>query len=198
MEHIEYTGTWKEIWTQKGAMVGAKNDALEMGGWTHTETSAEEIVIRLSRFMRIQTVDRVLEIGCGAGGMAQYLDCEYVGLDYSATSVEKCMEFFHKTAICADANDIPFKDNYFDKCFAYGCFMYFPDKTYVEQVVSEMKRVTRGMIFIGELPTESHESKHQLFSRNQFEQLGLNVIDGWAEPYTKVRFSAWYDKQNIV
>lgn len=193
MDHKEFSGTWKEIWTQKGAMVGSKDDALEIGGWNHTQTSAKAIVKQLSNFMSIKNSDRILEIGCGAGGMAQYLDCRYVGLDYSETSVGKCMEFFKKTAICADANDIPFKDKYFDKCFAYGCFMYFPTKDYVRQVISEMKRVTRGNIFIGELPMKSHEPKHLLFQKKMFEEEGFKVIDGWAEPYTKVRFSAYCD-----
>lgn len=168
MEHKEFSGTWKEIWTQKGAMVGSKDDALEIGGWNHTKTSAEDIVKRLTEFMKIQSSDRVLEIGCGAGGMAQYLECKYVGLDYSESSVVRCMEFFQKTAICADADDIPFKDGFFDKSFAYGCFMYFPSEEYVRRVINELKRVTKGMIFIGELPMESHERKHLLFNNSNF------------------------------
>ena len=191
MEHKEFVGTWKEIWTQKGAMAGTKEDALEMGGWNKTETSAQEIVMRLVDFMKIKKTDKVLEIGCGAGGMAQYLDCNYIGLDYSKTSVQKCMEFFHKTAICANANDIPFKSNYFDKSFAYGCFMYFPSEQYVREVIAELKRVTKKMIFIGELPVESHEPKHLLFKKELFESEGFTVIDGWAKPYTKIRFSAY-------
>lgn len=191
MEHKEFSGTWQEIWTQKGAVAGTKEDALEMGGWNKTLTSAKEIVERIVSFMGIKPADRVLEIGCGTGGMAQYLDCNYVGIDYSVTSVKKCMEFFQKPALFAEANDLPFKDKYFDKCFAYGCFMYFPSIEYARQVVSEMRRVTKGGIFIGELPRESHEPKHLLFKENDFEVLGLRTMKGWAEPYTEKRFSAY-------
>ena len=101
------------------------------------------------------------------------------------------MRFFNKTAIYAEANDIPFKDKYFDKCFAYGCFMYFPSMKYVEEVINEMRRVTKGMIFIGELPRESHEPKHLLFTEKDIEQFNLQIVPGWAEPYTEVRFSAY-------
>ena len=191
MEHREYSGTWKEIWEKKGSVVGSKKDALEMGGWNKTLTPAEEIVGKLVDFLDIKSSDKVLEIGCGAGGMAQYLDCEYIGIDYSKTSVSKCMEFFQKPALVAEANNLPFKDNYFDKCFAYGCFMYFPSMQYVEQVVSEMRRVTRGGIFIGEMPRESHEPKHLLFHEEDMEKLGLKILKGWAEPYTQIRFSAY-------
>ncbi len=191
MIHKEYDGTWQEIWTKKGAVASTKEDSLELGGWNKTQTSAESIVNKMVEFMDIKPSDRVLEIGCGAGGMAQYLDCNYIGIDYSVTSVEKCMEFFKKPAIFAEANDIPFKDKYFDKCFAYGCFMYFPSMEYVKQVIAEMRRVTRTAIFIGEMPRESHEPKHLLFDEEEIQKLGLKTIKGWAEPYTKVRFSGY-------
>lgn len=191
MENKEFTGTWQEIWTKKGAVAGSKEDALYMGGWNKTLSSAEEIVGKLVDFLDIKPTDRVLEIGCGTGGMAQYLECDYVGIDYSSTSVKKCMEFFQKPALFAEANDLPFKDKYFDKCFAYGCFMYFPSMEYVRQVVEEMKRVTKKSIFIGECPRESHEPKHLLFTEKDLEMLGLKTMKGWAEPYTEIRFSAY-------
>lgn len=191
MEHIEFNGTWKEIWTQKGAVAGTKEDALEMGGWTHTKTSAKEIAEKITKFLSIRSYDKVLEIGCGTGGIAQYMDCNYIGIDYSEPSVARCMEFFQKSAICTEADDLPFKDGYFDKCFAYGCFMYFPDLQYAKRVVKEMLRVTKMGILIGELPTESHESKHLLFNKGFFENLGFKIMGGWADPYRAIRFSAY-------
>lgn len=193
MQNLRFDGTWKEIWTQKGAVAGTKEDALEIGGWTNTVSSAREIAKRLVDFLEIKQSDKVLEIGCGAGGLAQYMDCDYIGIDYSKTSVKRCMEFFQKTAIYAEAADLPFRDKYFDKCFAYGCFFYFPNMDYVKRTVDEMKRVTKGMIFIGELPIKSHESKHLLFKKEAMQELGLTIIDGWAEPFTSIRFSAYSD-----
>lgn len=190
MEHIEFSGTWHEIWTQKGAMAGTKSDALEIGGWTNTITSAELIAKKIVEIMKIKPSDKVLEIGCGAGGLAQYIDCNYIGIDYSDTSAKKCMEFFCKPAITCEANSLPFKDNYFDKCFAYGCFFYFPSLEYADEVIREMLRVTKEVVFIGEMPTESHNASHLLFSRDFLTERGFEVIDGWAEPYTKIRFSA--------
>ena len=62
---------------------------------------------------------------------------------------------------------------------------------YAEQVVDEMRRVTKGGIFIGEMPRESKEKKHLLFKESDMEKLGLKTIRGWAEPYQDVRFSAY-------
>lgn len=129
------------------------------------------------------------------GGLAQYLNCDYYGIDYALSSTKKCMEFFQKPAIHAEAADIPFKDDYFDKSFAYGCFMYFENKQYVERAICEMRRVTRELIFIGELPKESHEEKHLLFTEEEMKKYGFEIIDGWAEPYQKIRFSCLQKKE---
>ena len=139
---MEYSGTWKEIWTQKGAMEGTKEDIRVFDGWEKSTADMKETADRIMEILDIKPTDRVLEVGCGAGGLAQYMDCEYIGIDFSKTLVNRCMEFYQKSAVYSEANDIPFKDKYFDKCFSWGVFLYFPSREYVDQVISEMKRVT--------------------------------------------------------
>lgn len=196
MIHQEFHGTWKEIWTQKGEQEGGAGDALEYGGWNKTITPASEIAQRIVDVLKIKKTDKVLEIGCGAGGLAQFIDCDIYGIDYAKSSTKKCMKFFQIPAICAEAADLPFKDKFFDKAFAYGCFMYFCDHDYVRKSIEELKRVTKEAIFIGELPRESHEPKHLLFKEDVFKKYGFKIIQGWAEPYTEVRFSAIYENGN--
>ena len=127
----------------------------------------------------------------GRGGLAQYMNCEYIGIDFSATLVKRCMEFYQKSAVLSEADDIPFKNNYFDKCFSWGVFLYFPDWEYTKRVISEIKRVTKQGVFIGELPKKSHDKKHQLYVEEQFRQLGFETARGWSEPYCDIRFNAW-------
>lgn len=187
---MEYSGTWKEIWTQKGAMEGTKDDIRIYDGWEKSTADMKETAERIKSIFDIKSTDKVLEIGCGAGGLAQYMDCEYVGIDFSPTLVKRCMEFYQKSAIVSEANELPFKDNYFDKCFSWGVFLYFPSWEYTLQALKEMERVTKGGIFIGELPKESHDTKHQLYTEKQFVDLGFDVERGWSEPYCGVRFNA--------
>lgn len=146
---MEYSGTWKEIWTQKGAMEGTKEDIRVFDGWEKSTADMKETADRIMEILDIKPTDRVLEVGCGAGGLAQYMDCEYIGIDFSKTLVNRCMEFYQKSAVYSEANDIPFKDKYFDKCFSWGVFLYFPSREYVDQVISEMKRVTKNRILLG-------------------------------------------------
>lgn len=188
---MEYSGTWKEIWTQKGAMEGTKDDIRIYDGWEKSTANMQETAQRIIKYLDIKATDRVLEVGCGAGGLARFMDCEYIGIDYSTTLVKRCMEFYQKTAVYSEANDIPFRDQYFDKCFSWGVFLYFPTWDYTKMVISEIKRVTKGGIFIGELPKESHDSKHQLYMENQFQEAGFMTESGWSEPYCDIRFNAY-------
>ena len=188
---MEYQGTWKEIWTQKGAMKGTKDDIRVYDGWEKSTADMQDTAQKIMKLLNIKPTDRVLEVGCGAGGLAQYMDCEYIGIDFSATLVKRCMEFYQKTAVYAEANDIPFKDQYFDKSFSWGVFLYFPNWNYTRAVLDEMKRVTKQEIFIGELPKMSHDSKHQLYTETQFTCEGFLTERGWSEPYCNIRFNAY-------
>lgn len=187
---MEYSGTWKEIWTQKGMMDGTSKDIRIYDGWEKSTSDMSEIAQKVKEILNVTANDRVLEIGCGAGGLAQFFDCEYIGIDFSKPLTEKCMNFFQKSAIYAEANDIPFRDKYFDKCFSWGVFLYFPDKEYMVKAVNEMKRVTKGDIFIGELPKETHDKKHLVYEEKDFVQLGFETMRGWADPYKDSRFNA--------
>ena len=187
-----YEGKLKEIWTQIGAMKGTRDDIRVYDGWEKSTADMRETAQRIINLLEIKPTDKVLEVGCGAGGLAQYMNCEYIGIDFSSTLVKRCMEFYQKTAVYSEANEIPFKDKYFDKCFSWGVFLYFPEWNYTEEVIREMKRVTKQGIFIGELPKTSHDPKHQLYHEKQFADVGFLTERGWSEPYCDIRFNAFF------
>ena len=188
---MEFNGTWKEIWTQKGLVEGTKEDIRVYDGWEKSESSMEEVAKRIINHLDIKPTDKVLEVGCGAGGLAQYFDCDYYGIDFSEPLVEKCKQFWNKKAFVAEANRLPFGNKSFDYSFSWGVFLYFPSKDYMEEVVKEMKRVTKGNIFIGDCTLSSHDDKHMIYRKEDFEKLGFTTMDGWAHPYEKVRFNAF-------
>ena len=73
---MEYQGTWKEIWTQKGAMKGTRDDIRVYDGWEKSTADMRETAQRIINLLEIKPTDKVLEVGCGAGGLAQYMNCE--------------------------------------------------------------------------------------------------------------------------
>lgn len=89
------TGTWKEIWTQKGEMEGTKEDIRIYDGWEKSTADMEIAAKKITKLLNIKPTDKVLEVGCGAGGLAQYMNCEYIDIDFSSTLV-KCVWNFTK------------------------------------------------------------------------------------------------------
>ena len=112
----------------------------------------------------------MLEVGCGAGAIAQFFNCEYTGVDYSETLIEKHRSILGNNVSVAEANNLPFEDNSFDYVIIVGVCHYFPDKNYTNNVISEMQRVAKKAIFIGDLPVSSHDDTHLLFSKEDFRE----------------------------
>jgi SAM-dependent methyltransferase len=182
--------SWKEIWEAKGAMLGTKENIREYDGWENSTASFEDIACKIGAALDIRHSDRVLEVGCAAGALSEFLDCDYVGVDYSAPLIQRNIEFFKNQCMVAEAADLPFKDGWFDKVFSYGVFQYFPDKAYTRKAVSELLRVCKpgGRVLIGDLAKVSHDAKHQLHAESEYD--GWEITRGWASPYEDMRFNA--------
>lgn len=197
MENKKFSGSWKEIWNKKGEVEGTKDDILIYDGWENSQADMLDVTRRIISFMDIREEDYVLEVGCGAGGLARFINSHYIGIDFSESLVRRCMEFYQKSAIYCEANSLLFRDSIFDKTFSFGVFSYFPNWSYAQTVVEEMLRVTKdgGTVFIGDIPMKSHDVNHMLYSPREFEKMGFNITEGWAEPYTQKRFNAWIIKE---
>lgn len=78
---------------------------------------------------------KVLDIGCGTGWASEQfagMGCDVTAIDLTSKAVEltkKRFELFNLkgTILEADAEHLPFPDNYFDYVFAWGVLMHTPD-----------------------------------------------------------------------
>ena len=178
--------TWQQIWTRKGNAEGT--DLLAYDGYEATQVDMQEVARQIIKRLDIRKEDSVLEVGCGAGALAQYLECNYVGVDYSPTLVKKHIEILHNSVLTGEAADLIFKDKSFDKVICYGVFLYFDNKEYAKKAIRELKRVAKRGVLIGELPIRSHREEHLLFHPEEF--CGWDISDGFYDPYRKDRFNA--------
>jgi ubiquinone/menaquinone biosynthesis C-methylase UbiE len=173
---------WHEIWEKKGNL--ESTDLVLLDGFENREINPQIIANKISNELDINKKDRILEIGCGAGMIAQYLKCNYVGVDYSKSLVKKHIQILNNSVLHGLANNLLFKDKTFDKVFCYSVFHYFKNKEYAFQAIDEMKRVSKKMVFIGDLPFKSHENEHLLFDKEEFSD--WIVTDGF---YNEDRFN---------
>ena len=98
------------------------------------------------------TSKRILEIGCGRGGLAVFLSKvnqssnEIVACDFSSTAVEKGEAYSKSLGInniiwrCADIQSIPFDDSFFDVVISCETVEHVPDPF---KAVQELGRVLK-------------------------------------------------------
>jgi len=94
---------------------------------------------------------RILEVGCNLGIQLAVLQKtgfrNLFGIDLNPKVVEfSKSKTKHLNVICAEASDIPFKDNYFDLVFTSGLLIHISPK-YIKRVISEIYRCSRKYIW---------------------------------------------------
>ncbi|MFA5142287.1 MAG: 2-aminoethylphosphonate--pyruvate transaminase [Candidatus Woesearchaeota archaeon] len=172
---------WKTVWEHKGSIV--TENVKELDGFESANINPLDFASRITSALDIKPNDKVLEVGCGAGMIAQHLSCKYVGVDYSKHLIDKHKMILGNEVYVAEACKLPFPDKSFDKVFCFSIFQYFPNKEYAQMAISEMKRVSKGLVFIGDLPETSHSKDHLCYSRSEFNGI---ISEGY---YNPVRFN---------
>jgi SAM-dependent methyltransferase len=173
---------WHEVWERKGHL--NTENLKELNGYEDTSIDPKFVADQIEKILDIKPTDKILEVGCGAGMLAQYLNCDYIGVDYSRSLVKKHVNLLGNSVIHGSASNLIFKDNSFDKVFAYSIFQYFPDLEYADTSIQEMKRVAKDSIFIGDLAIRSHRSEHLLFDCQDF--IDFEISSGF---YNSDRFN---------
>lgn len=183
---------WKSIWDKKGN--SKEEDLLYLDGYEHLDYdfSSVDICSKIKEMINIEDEDKVLEVGCAAGFLSQNFK-NYVGVDYSLSLLKKNKSFFDKKVINCEADNLPFEIDSFDKSFVFGVFQYFPNLKYASKVIEEMKRVTKGGIFIGDIKRDSLQKKHTNYTRKWFIERGFSISKCFYDPYDRNRFNAYME-----
>lgn len=178
---------WKEVWINNGN----KNslDLRVLNGHDKTSINSIDVVQKITEIFGLVNSSKVLEVGCGAGMLAQHFNCNYVGIDYSHTLINKHKKILGNDVYVCEADKLFFEDNEFDFCFSYSIFQYFPNYTYMKKVISEMTRVATNSIFVGDIPLDSHEKNHLLFDKSYFD--GWVIMDSFYKHNTSNRYNAY-------
>jgi len=102
--------------------------------------------------MKIDSKDKILDLGCGTGFLFEHVSENselVVGSDVSKKVLEEAKKrtknMSNTFLVCADADNTPFRNNFFDKTFAITVLQNMPDPI---RTAIEMKRVSKsGALF---------------------------------------------------
>jgi ubiquinone/menaquinone biosynthesis C-methylase UbiE len=183
---------WKTIWDSKGK--SQSKDLLFLDGYEHLDIkfSSKKISDTILKLTGAKLNDTILEIGCGAGFLAQELQqYDYWGVDYSKWLIKKHVSLFPEhNVMMSEADDLPFEDNSFDIVFCYGVFQYLPSTEYAEKAIEEMKRVARKAIFLGDLKKKQTREEHYVYPSARLYDKGYEFSKCVYQPENKDRYNA--------
>lgn len=118
-----------------------------------------DVRVYISEFSGMKTGDRVLEVCCGTGAQAFYYARKGIvttGIDQNSRMLELAESNKGKQGLSnvsfqiADAQNLPFKDNFFD-CASISFALHENEGTAIDGIIAEMKRVVKkggGLIFM--------------------------------------------------
>jgi len=105
----------------------------------------EEVSFLFSDYLK--EGDNVLDLGCGNGRYFEFFKSKktkYIGLDNSEKLIEIAKKKYgDNNFITADALNLPFTDNSFDKVYSLAILHHFPSKELRNQFLTQIKRVLK-------------------------------------------------------
>jgi SAM-dependent methyltransferase len=151
-------GEWKAVWERKGNAAAGRDrytveelfaiDGFDTATGKTSEAGRDRIGAVIRERLGVGARQRILEVGCGAGGAGAVLalladtGAALAGVDYSAPHIEIARRALPAAELHAsEASRLPFDDGAFDGVFSHGVFLYFSDLDYAARVLREMARV---------------------------------------------------------
>lgn len=145
--------------------------------------------------------DKVLDIGCGNGRLLQIFKnkkIDYTGIDSSEKLIVIAKEKHSSVKfLTADALNLPFEDNSFDKVFSIAVLHHIPSKELRLKFLEEAKRVLKpnGLLVLTAwyFWREWHawQSLIGSFTPKLFRLSKLDFKDIW-EPWKRMRIDRYY------
>lgn len=153
--------------------------------------------------IEIGNIGSILEVGCGEGANIYNFNRDeerFVGIDIVSEKLNFASQILNKTAfVCADALNIPFKDNSFSLVFCRDVLHHVQNKN---KTIEEMIRVCspKGKIII--LEASAHNMFWNIFGtvcavekavkKNTISEFKRLLLDDYAEKFIEITVNTLY------
>lgn len=124
-----------------------------------TEPIKKRLLDDIVTKLELSLEHHVLDVGCGTGMVLRQIAphvAHVTGVDFSVDMLKIARHHLPPNAMLRQANaaDLPFKDETFDRVLCYHVITNFPDDDFTLSVLTQLIRVTRkgGFVLIGNTP----------------------------------------------
>ena len=152
--------------------------------------------------------DRVLDLGCGNGRYYETVKgkrVDYIGVDNSERLIKLAQRKNPGVKFqTADAFNLPFSNNYFDKVYSIAVLHHMPSKKFRSQFLKEAKRVLkqRGLLILTVWKFYGKKKVFLSFKYTILKLIGKSKLDfkDIFEPWGKKteRYYHWFSKRELA
>ena len=149
--------------------------------------------------------DKVLDLGCGNGRFLQFLadkDIDYIGVDFSEKLIKIAKQNYPKVKFqVADALNLPFPNNYFDKVYSIAVLHHIPSEEFRIQFLEEVRRILKpdGFFILTVWQPESKKNLNLFFKRTALKLTGRlekgDIIRPWGDKRAERYFHYFLEKE---
>ena len=152
--------------------------------------------------------EKVLDLGCGNGRFYEFFknkDIDYIGADDSEKLIEIAKQKFPDGIFqTANALNLPFQDNYFDKIYAVAILHHIPSKEFRLQFLKEAKRVLKqkGLLILTVWKFHNRKEIFLLLRYTILKIIGKSKLDfkdifyPWGKKIK--RYYHWFSEKELI
>ena len=165
------------------------------GGYNYSPRFWTDTVAHIKDFYHLDDNSKILDIGCAKGYMMHDLSllipgAEIKGVDVSNYAKENAIESMQDNIVVANANNLPFTDDYFDLVIAINTLHNLP-LIDCKQAFREINRVTKNNSFVMNDAWRDAKGKQSMLKWN-LTALTYMSCDDWVELFKEVDYKGDY------
>ena len=165
------------------------------GGYNYSPRFWTDTVAHIKDFYHLDDNSKILDIGCAKGFMMHDLSllipgAEIKGVDVSNYAKENAIESMQDNIVVANANNLPFTDDYFDLVIAINTLHNLP-LIDCKQAFREINRVTKNNSFVMNDAWRDSKGKQSMLKWN-LTALTYMSCDDWEELFKEVDYKGDY------